>query len=29
MPDAGFRLALARCLGVPVEVLFEPARRAA
>lgn len=29
MPDAGFRLALARCLGVRVEVLFEPARRAA
>jgi transcriptional regulator with XRE-family HTH domain len=29
MPDARFRLALARCLGVPAEVLFEPNRRAA
>lgn len=29
MPDARFRLALARCLGVPAEMLFEPKRRAA
>jgi len=28
MPDARFRLALARCLGVPAEMLFEPKRRA-
>jgi hypothetical protein len=29
MPDARFRLALAWCLGVPAEMLFEPKRRAA
>lgn len=29
MPDLRFRLALARCLGVPAEILFEPKRRIA
>ena len=28
LPDPRFRLALARCLGVPVELLFEPRHRA-
>jgi DNA-binding XRE family transcriptional regulator len=29
LPDLRFRLALARCLGVPAELLFEPKHRAA
>lgn len=29
MPDRNVRLALAECLGVPAELLFEPRRRAA
>jgi transcriptional regulator with XRE-family HTH domain len=29
MPDKAIRLALAKCLGVPVEMLFEPKHRAA
>lgn len=29
MPDLRCRLALARCLGVPADVLFEPRRRVA
>jgi transcriptional regulator with XRE-family HTH domain len=29
MPDKRVRLALAQCLGVPAEMLFEPRRRAA
>jgi len=28
LPDLRFRLALARCLGVPAELLFEPKYRA-
>ena len=28
LPDLRFRLALARCLGVPAELLFEPKHRA-
>lgn len=28
-PDTRYRLALARCLGVPVDLLFEPGHRAA
>jgi DNA-binding XRE family transcriptional regulator len=28
MPDVRFRSALARCLGVPAELLFEPKHRA-
>ncbi len=29
LPDLRFRMALARCLGVPAELLFEPTHRAA
>jgi ribosome-binding protein aMBF1 (putative translation factor) len=29
MPDIRFRRALARCLGVPADLLFEPRRRTA
>lgn len=29
LPDLRFRLALARCLGVPAELLFQPVHRAA